>query len=66
MRRLWIPLLGLSLLAPARPASADVAQVSRAVVRLYVTSQGWNLAQPWTKTLRGSRSVRASSSPRDR
>lgn len=42
-------LAAVLVLALAGSAHAGVAEVSRAVVRLYVTSQGWNLAQPWSK-----------------
>lgn len=44
---LVLPAVGL---VPVRPAEARVADVSRAVVKLFVTAQGWSLSQPWTKT----------------
>lgn len=47
----WLPgLFALFLLLPAAPARAvDLNTVSNAVVKLYVTRQGWDIRQPWAR-----------------
>jgi S1-C subfamily serine protease len=43
-------LIVLLLLLPVAPARAiDLHDVSSAVVKLYVTRQGWDVRQPWTR-----------------
>jgi S1-C subfamily serine protease len=46
----FLPLVMLLLLLPALPAQAiDLHDVSNSVVKLYVTRQGWDVRQPWTR-----------------
>lgn len=48
--RLLFWLLSLILLLPMAPARAvDLHTVSNAVVKLYVTRQGWDIRQPWSR-----------------
>lgn len=42
-------LMHLSLLLPAPAWAIDLTEASKAVVKLFVTRQTWNLQRPWTK-----------------
>ena len=42
-------LLLLLLLLPFSAGAADLQEKSRAVIKLYITSQGWDIRQPWRK-----------------
>lgn len=51
LRKRFIALQTLVLLGWAVGASAtDLTEASKAVVRLFVTHQSWDMRQPWTKT----------------
>lgn len=45
-----LPLLLLAGFATSSAAAGNLSAQSRAVVKLYVTNQRWNVQQPWTKT----------------
>ena len=49
LRGAWGAALLWAALAPATAAGADLSAVGRAVVKLYVTVQGWDMKQPWSK-----------------
>jgi len=42
-------LFSLLLLVPGHVQAVDLAETSKAVVKLFVTRQAWDMKQPWTK-----------------
>ncbi len=49
MARRLLFCLSLTLSVPAGLRAADLTRQSNSVVKVYITSQYWNLTQPWTK-----------------
>ncbi len=45
----WFALLLLGLMPVGTVAAVELKEVSRAVVKLFITRQGWNMRQPWSK-----------------